>query len=72
MSVNVSVYFEEEKDEMLLFGKVKTVPFQAHLECFDHFKTHILILQKKKKMCISVCSKIDSIFTFIYFNRLIK
>lgn len=52
MSVNVSVYFEEEKYEMLLFGKVKTVPFQAHLECFDHFKTHILILQKKKKKSV--------------------
>lgn len=71
MSVNVSVYFEEEKDEMLLFGKVKTFPFQAHLECFDCVKTHILTLQKKK-MCRSVCSKIDSIFTFIYFNRLTK
>lgn len=48
MSVNVSVCFEEEKDEMLFFGKVKTFPFQAHLECFDCFKTHILTLQQKK------------------------
>lgn len=54
MSVNVSVCFEEEKDEMLLFGKVQTFPFQAHLECFDCFKTHILSLQKKINVWISV------------------
>lgn len=50
MSVNVTVCFEEEKEEMLIFGKVKTFPLQAHLECFDCFKTHILTLQKTKSV----------------------
>lgn len=49
MSVNVSVCFAEEKDEILLFGKVKTFSFQPYLECFDCFKIHILTLHEKKK-----------------------
>lgn len=50
MSVNVSVCFGEEKDEMLLFGKVKTFPFQAYLQCFPCFKIHILTLQEQKNV----------------------
>ena len=49
MSVNVSVCFGEEKDGMLLLGKVKTFPFQVYLECFDCFRIHILTLQEKIK-----------------------
>lgn len=71
MSVNVTVCFEEEKEEMLIFGKVKTFPLQAHLECFDCFKNSHSYFAKNKK-CRSVCSKTDNIFTFIYFNRLTK
>lgn len=50
MSVNVSVCFGEEKDEMLLFGKVKTFPFQAYLQRFACFKIHILTLQEQKNV----------------------
>ena len=49
MAVSVSLCFGEEKDEMLLFGKVKTFSFRGYLECFDCSKIHILSLLKKNK-----------------------